>query len=444
MKPTTPQLIDIKDWYISAFNNFESQLNGSSEIPFHRVRKEAISNLDRMGFPTRRDEEWKYTDIRPVLQNRYRFAHQAKKLSRQVIQPFQLPEMSRNFIVFINGHFSPDLSTVVSNQPGCRITPLATALRNGNHITKRHLAKYADIASDPFTALNTAFVQEGMVIQVAEDVTLDTPIHILNISSPGETPFQAHPRMLVVAGKGSQFTILENRQHLSEAPYFQNSVTEIVAGENSTVNLISFQDESTHSCLINRTQVHQENNSNFSHVNIDMGGALVRNNLGMALNGENCQSNLYGLYLVSGRQHVDNHTYLDHLQPHCQSNELYKGILTDRARGIFSGTIYVARDAQKTNAFQSNRSLLLSEEAEIDSKPQLKIFADDVKCTHGATIGQIDNDAIFYFRQRGIDQENAHTLLRSAFAGEILEKIPNSHFRNFVQEKVDARLKADF
>ena len=355
-----------------------------------------------------------------------------------------IPALKNNTLVFLNGLYIEKLSSLNVDNKNIIISPLKKLLNNGSSLINDHMTKYADYKKEIFTALNTAFLQDGVFIYIPEGLILENPIHILNISDPQGTPFQTFPRNLIIAGKGSQVAIVERQHHLTPGPYLRNSVTEVVVEEGAIAKLINVQHESREAFVINRTQVNLNNDSNFAHVSLDLGGSIVRNNLGTTLNGEHCEANLFGFYLASQKQHIDNHTNIDHLQPHCESNELYKGILTDQGRAIFSGTIYVARDAQKTNAIQSNRSLLLSDESEVDSKPQLKIFADDVKCTHGATIGQIDEEAIFYLRQRGINEADAKTLLRSAFAGEIIEKIDIDGLREYISSNINGRLSSEF
>ena len=436
--------MDIKDLYVNAFNKFEHELNESVAHPFHHIRKNAISRVKELGFPSLRNEEWKYTNISPILKQSYQFPADLPKVKDSEILSLMIPTLKDNTLVFLNGHFIESLSSVKFAQKNVIISPIQNLLNNKNSLIQDHLTKYADYQKETFTALNTAFIQDGIFIYIPEGLIVEDPIHILNISDPQGTPFQSFPRNLIIAGKGSQVMVIERQQHLTEGAYLRNSVTEVVIEEDAMVRLITVQDESREAFIINRTQVTLETNSNFSNVALDLGGSIVRNNLGATLNGEHCEANLFGFYLASQKQHIDNHTNIEHLQPNCDSNELYKGILTDQGRAVFSGTIYVARDAQKTNALQANHSLLLSDESEVDSKPQLKIFADDVKCTHGATIGQMDEEAIFYLRQRGIDKANAHTLLRSAFAGEIIEKIDFSELREYINSSINKRLSTEF
>jgi Fe-S cluster assembly protein SufD len=267
---------------------------------------------------------------------------------------------------------------------------------------------------------------------------LEEPIHLLNISDSGAHSFLAHPRHLVFVGAGSQVKIIESYHHLGNQAYFNNIVTEMVVEEEANVEHVRIQNEGRQAFHIAAREVQQAKGSVYSSISIDLGGALVRNNFHLRLNAENCEGNLYGFYMCSGQQHVDNHTLIDHAMPHCNSKEHYKGILDDKAHGVFNGKVMVRPDAQKTNAYQSNQCLLLSNDATINAKPQLEIFADDVKCSHGAAIGQLDEDAAFYLRSRGIGEEEANSMLRYAYASEILDHIKIEPVRERLDKMVNA------
>ncbi|MGH7452249.1 MAG: Fe-S cluster assembly protein SufD, partial [bacterium] len=334
-----------------------------------------------------------------------------------------------------------ELSRVESSVHGLVIDSLAQVLQRGDEITGKYLGRYADYENEAFIALNTAFADDGAFIRVPRKVVLDEPIHLLNISDSSKMSFLAHPRNLALIGEGSQVQIIESYHHLSNQAYFNNVVTEIVLEENAIVDHVSIQNESRQSYHVAAREVHQEKGSVYSSISIDLGGALVRNNLSLRLNAENCEGNLYGFYMATGQQHVDNHTLIDHAMPHCNSKEHYKGILDDKAHGVFNGKVMVRPDAQKTNAYQSNQCLLLSNEAVINAKPQLEIFADDVKCSHGAAIGQLDEDAAFYLRSRGIGEEEANSMLRYAYASEILDHIKIEPVRERLDKMVNAGFK---
>jgi Fe-S cluster assembly protein SufD len=425
-------------YYLNEYKTFEEHLNGYRDIPFHPIRKEAIEKFAQIGFPNKRMEDWKYTDISPMFREKFKLNFTPTDFSQQKVQPCLFPDISDN-LVFINGYFNQQLSSRSEETEKIFIKNLPQAFASDAALVNNHLAKYAEFGNEAFIALNTAFAWSGVIIVIPDGMIIEKPVHLLHLSIPQEIPHLTHPRTLIVAGKGSQFNILESYDCLDKGSYFNNSVTEIVAKENSVIQHVLVQNENHESFHISNTQIQQERNSVYTSIKIDLGGALVRNNINVRLSGENAASNLFGFYLATGRQHIDNFTQIDHAVAHCNSNELYKGILDGKARGVFCGTILVQPDAQKTNAFQSNKNLLLSGDAEIDTKPQLKIFADDVKCSHGATIGQMDESALFYLQQRGISLDHARQILRQAFAGEVINKIDSIAVREKIKEKIKQR-----
>jgi Fe-S cluster assembly protein SufD len=380
----------------------------------------------------------------------------------------------------VNGRYSPALSSFGSLPDGVKAGSLATALNADPAAVEPHLARHAGYHDHPFVALNTAFIQDGAFVSIPKGRVVERPIHLLFVSTTsfggahdrpasilrqdsGQAQLSAgfdpstrlraglaqdrrgkaivsHPRNLILAGDDSQAMIIESYVGLNNALYFTNVVTEIVAGDNAVVAHYKLQRESEEAFHISTVQVSLSHNSNFSSHSIDLGGALVRNDVNAVLDGQGIECVLDGLYMVAGRQHVDNHTRIDHVKPHCSSRELYKGVLGGRSRGVFNGKIYVHKDAQKTDAKQTNKNLLLSEDAVINTKPQLEIYADDVKCTHGTTIGQLDQEAIFYLRSRGIDLEAARGLLTYAFASEMIGRIKVEPVRAQLEHLLLARL----
>ncbi len=439
MEKTITQDTDSKAWYLSNFDFFESKLNGSASLPFHEKRRAAISKFAELGFPTPRNEEWKYTNVAALASHKFKLASEAPALTQNDIAPFLFGAMEQNLLVFVNGRFMPKLSRVLTKNKQIVIDNLASTLRNGNDASTRHLAQYAAFEKEAFIALNTAFAHEGVLINVPNGVIVDEPIHLLYLSH-GDNAFVAHPRNLIVLGKNSQARIIESYHSLDEGAYFNNIVSEIVLEENAQLEHVRIQNESRNAYHIAAREVKQSKHSVYTSISVDLGGGLVRNNFNLRLAAENCEGNLFGFYMASGSQLVDNHTLIDHLMPHCQSNEHYKGILADKAQGVFNGKVMVHQDAQKTNAYQSNQCLLLSDEANINSKPQLEIFADDVKCSHGATIGQLDEEQLFYLRARGIGLDEANAMLRYAFASEILQRIDMPQ----VAENLDEMVHASF
>jgi Fe-S cluster assembly protein SufD len=308
---------------------------------------------------------------------------------------------------------------------------------------QQYLTRYAPYESNAFTALNTAFLQDGAFVSVPGGALLEIPVHILFVSTGMEAEFISSPRNLIVAERNSQVSIIESHVSLSDNVYFTNSVSEIVLGENAVVEYDKLQIESSRAYHIGSTHIQQERSSNFTSNAISLGGLLVRNNVSVVLDGEGAEATLNGLYLGTGVQHIDNHTTIDHAKPRCPSHELYKGILSGKSRGVFNGKIKVRKDAQKTDAKQTNKNLILSDEASVDTKPQLEIFANDVKCTHGATIGQLDEEAIFYLRSRGVDVDRARDLLIYAFASDVVDRIKVEPLRDLLHEMIHARLEKE-
>lgn len=423
MDNTQLSKMDSKEWYISNFEILEGKMNGGQNMPIHSIRKKALQKFSELGFPTIRNEAWKYTNVKQIVQHDFKWPDQPSTISENTISKYRFKDINQNVLVFVNGFFNQELSNIDAANDGIIITNLANALKENAELVNKHISFYAKYDTEAFAALNTAFVHDGSFVYIPDGKVLDHPIHFLYISDSGDEVYHAHPRNLFVVGKNSQCHLLESYHHISDKHYFNNSVTEIAIDESGIVEHIKIQDESEAGYHISSSQVSQEKNSTYTSVNIDLGGALVRNNLSVLLNGEYCESNLYGFSMAHNNQHIDNHTLMDHAVPNCNSNESYKAILDDQARGVFNGKVMVREDAQKTNAFQSNKTLLLTDQAIMNTKPQLEIFADDVKCSHGATIGQLDEDALFYLRARGISEEMAHSMLRFAFAEDVLEKI---------------------
>lgn len=415
------QALTEKDNYLADFAWFEQ--NGAAQGPswIHRIRKAAISRFAELGFPTPRDEEWKYTSVDPIVKVRFKPAeYERNGLTAETLAPATLGELVSTQLVFVNGRYSRELSSLRSLPEGVKVGSLAAALNTDPAWVEPHLARYASYQDHAFVALNTAFMEDGAFVYIPKDKIVAEPIHLLFVSSARGKPTVLHPRNLIIAGRSSQATIVESYVGLENDVYFTNVVTEIVAGENAVIDHYKLELESEEAFHIATLQSHLDRSSNFSSYSIALGGTLVRNDLNAVLEGEGIECTLNGLYLVTGRQQVDNHTRIDHVKPHCSSRELYKGVLDGRSRGVFNGKIYVHKAAQKTDAKQINKNLLLSEDAMIDTKPQLEIYADDVKCTHGSTIGQLDQDSLFYLRSRGLGLEAARSLLTYAFANEII------------------------
>jgi Fe-S cluster assembly protein SufD len=425
--------IEIKDGYVSNFGEFEKRLNGGRDNSIHQIRKDALSNFSRLEFPTIKDEEWKYTSIASLLKHNFVPSYENKDVSTQFIKSKLFDEMEHSLIVFVNGRYAPAHTDLLNLPKGIIVGSIANEIKNKNEVLHKYFGKYADHQNHIFTALSTAFTEDGAFIYVPAGKIIEEPIHIIFVTTSGNQKILTQPRNLFVAEKNSQVTIIEHYISDAESIYFTNAVTEIVAEENAIVDHIKLQEESKKAFHIARMEVDQERNSNFSSHLISTGADLTRNEFNARFNDEGGDCTLNGLYMIDGTQVFDAHTLMDHAKPHCNSHEHYKGILDGKSRGVFNGKVIVRQDAQKTNAFQENNNILLSDEALVNTKPQLEIFADDVKCSHGATIGQMDEDAKFYLKSRGIGEEASKGILLHAFASDVVTSIKIESVRNYIE-----------
>lgn len=430
------------NWYLSNFELFEKSLNGEASSRIHAIRENAIAKFAELGFPTTKNEEWKYTDVSPIAKGQFKpiLRYEAGVTAKEVERfSFGHPEWNR--IVCINGHFSKELSTVHSLPAGVKIGSLAEAMKNELALIEQHLTKYAPYDENAFVALSTAFLQDGVFMYIPNRTIIEKPIHLMMISTGPESEFVSHPRNLIIAGESSQMAFIETYGSLTHNTYFTNTVTEIVLEKNAIVEHDRLQLEGDRAFHVGTLHVQQDRDSNFRSNAVTFGGRLVRNNITVILDGEGAEATLNGLYLGTGDQHIDSHTCIVHAKPHCPSHELYKGILAGKSKGVFNGKIIVRKDAQKTDAKQTNKNLILSNEASIDTKPQLEIFANDVKCTHGATIGQLDDEALFYLRSRGISLNKARDILIYAFASDVIERVKVEPLREELHRILHKRLE---
>jgi len=405
--------------YVETFARLEPTLESP---PWLRdLRAKGLESFKRRGFPGLREEAWRFTRVKPIADAPLSMVevYRPNGFDAGVLTRETFDDAGCRRITVVDGHYAADLSRVGELPAGVVLTSLAEAVRTMPEAVEARLGALAD-GEEPFVALNTAFIRDGAFLYVPDGVALEEPVHVV-VASTGRYTV-SHPRVLVVMGKNSAATVVESYVGTGTG-YFTNAVTEIAGGENSDLTHCKLQREADTAFHVATQQVRLSANGRFSTENISFGGALVRNDVNTVLDGEGIDCRVDGLYMAGERQHVDNHTFIRHAKPHCHSFELYKGILNGRARGVFNGRIYVDPDAQKTDAKQSNNCILLSDTARINTQPQLEIFADDVKCTHGATVGQLDQDAVFYMRTRGIDGAEARHILLYAFAGEVLERI---------------------
>jgi len=394
------------------------------------LRNEALAAFQKLGFPTTKNEDWKYTNVMPMVKNGFEPVT-AKPELKSELHLDTIDRLKANRLVFVDGWFNENFSEILDDKAHLVISPMSRQQEN-NALIGQYLGKQSNQRQDGFSTWNTAHFQDGAFISIPDNVVLEHPVLLYSISTGATQGKVIAPRNLVVAGKNSQSSVVVCYQNLTDAKTITDTVTELFVMENARLDYIKIQSRTNGYSHIGNVFVNQQANSRFNSWTITLGGDLIRNNLNVQLNGENCETNLYGLYVVSGKDHVDNHVTVDHAQPHCFSNQLYKGLLNGSSSGAFCGRILVRQDAQKTNAFQSNKNILLSDQATVNSKPQLEIFADDVKCTHGSTSGQTDEEAIFYLRSRGISEQHAKNILHHAFAWEVIEKISNPELREYL------------
>ena len=437
--PNTPDNKDGREKFIELFQQYENGLNGQKKYTGHPIQKTAIKRLSNdINFPTRRNEDWKYTSVAGLLHPPYQ---QPKpfELAAADIKPFLFEGLDVYLLVFVNGKYNKALSSKDELSKNITVQEIAAGLQEDG-LTKKttswYLNKWASETNNSFMVLNTALAQNGIYIHVPDGLVVDRPLHLLNIAHADKAPIVISPQKIIVAGANSKVTVIETYQQFtdSQQTYFTNTVTQLVLKQNAIVDHYKIQDEGAHAFFINNTEVEQMRDSNYNSYVIDLGGKLVRNNLSSILKDSGTNTNLYGIYVGTNKQHIDNQTFIDHAYPNCNSNELYKGIITDNAKGVFNGKIMVRKDAQKTNAFQKNHSLVLSKNASMNSKPQLEIFADDVKCSHGATIGQLNEDALYYMRSRGLSKSEAVSVLKQAFLTEITDLITIDIVRKKVEQ----------
>jgi len=426
--------------YLQDYETFSR--NGGTRAPWLQgLRQAGLEGFQRAGFPSSKDEDWRFNDLAPLTSRQFRLAAQdVSGVTAEQVAPFLFAIPGVRTLVFVNGRYAPGLSTPGELPAGVAVRNLAGALGAEAATVEKHLGRYAGPDAGGFTALNTAFVRDGLYVHVAAGVDAGAPIHAVFVSDGRAGGAVTYPRNLVVVEQGARAAVLESYVGLGGETYFTNAVTEAVIGDGARLEHTKVQRESNQAFHVGTTHLQHGRDSRGVSFSVSFGAALCRNNLDVVLDGPGIEAEMLGLYTGRGRQEVDNHTSLLHAHPNCSTREVYKGILDDRAHGVFNGKIYVTPIAQKTDAKQTNRALLLSDQARIDTKPQLEIFADDVKCTHGATVGALDQTAAFYLKSRGIGGALARKILTYAFAAEVLEEIPYAAVREGLEEIVMRQL----
>ena len=431
---TTTELTK-KDMLLESLN----ELDFSNEPQFSQdLRTNAKKALENLEFPTSKTEYWKYTRIGKIINKTYGIQHEVSD-SNIDTSSYLIPELDANIVVLVNGFFRPDLSKI-ETENGLKINSLKEVINQSDSFIKDHLGEIAKAEKELFIALNTLCFTDGVYVDLDKNAVIEKPIHIINITNSDN--LITNTRTIVKAHDNSSVKIIESFVNLQGEESFTNNVSEFFLNPNSNVEYNKIQNKAGESYQISSEQVYQRKDSNFTINTMTLQGTLVRNNLNIEVHGEGCETNLNGIYLGEAKNHIDNHTIVDHLKPNCNSNEVYKGILDDNSVGVFNGKVFVRRDAQKTNAFQQNNNILLTDDAVINSKPELEIYADDVKCSHGSTIGQLDDEAIFYLRARGVSKRSAINMMITAFVKDALERVSIPELKNYIETKIDTRFNS--
>jgi Fe-S cluster assembly protein SufD len=429
-----------KERYLAAFKQSRAHAAASAPAWLRELRESGIASFAALGFPTTRNEDWRYTNIEPIASQTFVHANgEAKALSVGEIVTRSMTDVDAPRLVFVNGIFAPEFSQAATLPQGLLVKSLGEFIRHDDNALTSQLGRHADAQHQPFVALNTAFLEDGAVIAVSPGSRLDRPIYLVFVSTAGKAPVLSHPRTLILLGAGSEAKIVESYLGLGSGAYFCNAVTELVGDADAVIEHYRIQQESDTGFHVGSLEANLARGCQLTAHAVSLSGALVRNHVHVVLNGEGAECVLNGLYLADGKQHIDNFTEIEHAKPRARSLELYKGILGGSAHGVFNGKIIVHKDAQKSDARQTNKNLLLSADAVVNTKPQLEIYADDVKCSHGSTIGQLDGDALFYLRSRGLGVDQAKSLLSFAFASDVVGRIKIESLRNRLDEYLVAR-----
>ena len=441
------QVIKEQSAYSARFDALQRKAGAEDEPSWlRRLRENAFARFEELGFPATNQEEWKYTNVASIAKAKFEVAFESMKDSAQIdsaqLQSFTYAEARRSLLVFINGHYSSELSSVEALPEGVIAMDIHGALKDAKYgeILRDQLARSADYSENAFTALNTAFISSGAFLFISKGVSIDAPIHLLFIADVKEKAVASFPRILIVAEQGSSATVIESYASAHEEVYFTNAVVEIRLEDGARLNYYKVQRENSKAFHIATTQAELGRNSSFNSTTVTLGAQLSRHNINVMLDNEGAECWVDGLYIVGSGQHADTHSLIDHRKPHCTSHQLYKGILDGKSRAVFNGKVFVHENAQQTDAMQTNKNLLLSNEARVDTKPQLEIFADDVKCAHGATVGQLEEEELFYLSSRGLHPDIARNLLTYGFAEEVIEKIKVESIKAQLDEAVLNRL----
>ena len=425
-------------------DRFEQLQNASTDSEIGNIRIKGFDTFNKTGLPALRNEEWKYTGISSLFDKVYHFAGDDGKLAitQSDVEAIRLPgHQQANELVFVNGRFMSAFSTIRSSDDQLIVLPLEQAAKGiYKKLVKEHLGQSSSYIKDGIHALNTSFIYGGVFIHVAKGMELEHPVYLYHLSDVREHHKLSQPRSLVYVDEGSKLQLVETYKTIGTSDGLTNEVMEMVVNGNALVEYYKIQNDAANASQVSTTHIRQTGRSFVHAVTITLSGGIIRNNMNLVLEAAGNEAHLYGLYMIKGRTHADNHTLVDNREPNCLSNQLYKGIVDDNATGVFNGKIMVQPQAQKTNAYQSNKNILLSDNASINTKPQLEIFADDVKCSHGCTVGQLDEAALFYLRARGIPKESARALLLQAFTEDILDQVKPKQLHKYVKQLITEQL----
>jgi len=435
---------EINNKYVSLFrDNYKLLKNGSKYID--DIRTDAIEKFKVLGIPDRKNENYLYTDLKPLFERKYDQQFEPHEIDIDINEVFKcdVPELDTHLVLLVNGWYYDNNAPLSDLPEGVVIGSFAKLSGKYPDLIRKYYSKYSDHDKDGIVALNTALAKDGLFIYVPEGVILEKPVQVINMLL-SDQDMMANQRNFIFLEKDSQAKIIICDHTLSTPRFLTNSVTEVVVSENAVFDYYNVQNEHNMSTQINSTFIYQKANSNVLSNTISLHGGIIRNNIKVIMDDERCENNMYGIFFSDKDQHVDNFTHIDHKKPNCISKELFKGILDDNSTGAFAGRIIVREGAQRTNAFQANNNILLTDQARMNTKPQLEIYADDVKCSHGATVGQLDEDAMFYLRSRGIGEREARLMLMTAFAGEVIGTIRIKPLQDRIYELVEKRLRGEF
>lgn len=430
--------MELKDKLISSFMAFEESCDVDADI--HNIRTQAIREFETLGFPSKKEEAWKYTSLNSVLKHDYSvFPKKEDAIEYRDIKKYLIHDIDTYDLVFVDGIFSSHLSQTTHDKIDVCLMSSAMAKPKYKPVIDNYFNKIVS-KENGLTPLNTAFSKEGAFIHIHRNIAADKPIQIINFSTGNESALMLQPRNLIVVEENAQVQIIERHQSITDHPVFTNTVTEMYVGKRALVDYYKIQNDRPSASLIDNTFIEQQEESNCSMHTFSFGGKLTRNNLNFYQKGERTDSTLKGITIIEDKQHVDHNTLVHHISPNCESHQDYKGIYADNSTGVFNGKVVVEKEAQKINAFQSNNNILLDDRATINSKPQLEIFADDVKCSHGCTIGQLDEESLFYLRSRGIPLKEAKALLMFAFASNVLDSVKIPEIKKRITRQIALKL----